>query len=138
MAAILLGVWALVATVRSDDVAAPDATVAAALAVLTDARAERLPLRGSVGRITLVVGRDDRAVLALDGLGRAPEGSVYAAWLVPRASATPLRIAAFTGADRAVQLGRAVPRGARVGVTLERAPPPERPSRPLRLVAVRG
>jgi len=31
-----------------------------------------------------------------------------------------------------------VPPGARVGVTLERAPPSERPSRPLRLVAVRS
>jgi hypothetical protein len=138
VAAVALGAWALVATVRSDAAPSPRAEAEAALAVLTDARAERLPLRGAVGRITLVVDSDARAVLALDGLGQAPAGRVYAAWLVPRGSATPVRVATFAGTQSAVPLVRSVPRGARVGVTLERSPAPDRPSRPLRLVAVRG
>lgn len=137
-AAILLGAWALVATLRADDAAAPDAATVAALDVLADARATRIPLQGSVQRITLVVTPDGRALLALDGLGPAPEGRVYAAWLVPPGSATPAQVATFTGVQRTVLLRQAVPRGARVGVTLEHAPPPDRPSRPLRLVARRG
>jgi len=138
LAAILLGAWALVATVRTGTDAAPDAAVAESLAVLTDAHAERIPLRGSVGRVALVVAGDERAVLALDGLGAAPEGSVYAAWLVLPGSATPLPVATFSGAERAVPLDRPVPRGARVGMTLERQPAPGRPSRTIRLLAVRG
>lgn len=137
LAAVLLGTWALVATVRSDEGPAPAPTLERAVAVLTDARAERIPLRGSLGRIVLVAGRDGSAVLALDGLGAAPEGRVYAAWLVRPGSATPLPAATFSGAERAVLLKGRVPRGARVGVTLEVDPPPDRPSRPLRLAAVR-
>ena len=76
-------------------------------------------------------------MLALDGLGRAPDGRTYAAWLVPAGSATPQRVATFIGTRRAVPLARRVGRGARVGVTLEVEPPPERPSRPLRVSAVR-
>ena len=138
VAAILLGAWALVATVRSDGVASPDPTLAQAVAALTDSHAERVPLRGSLGRITLVVGAGDRAVLALDGLGVAPAGRAYAAWLVLPDSATPQLAATFSGVRRAVLLERLVPLGARVGVTLESAPPPDRPSRPIRISAVRG
>jgi Anti-sigma-K factor rskA, C-terminal len=138
VAAILLGSWALVAIVRSDDSVPSDARVETALAVLTDGHADRIPLRGSVGRITLVVDPDARAVLALDGLGPAPDGSLYSAWLVPEGSATPVSVATFSGRERAVPLGRAVPHGARIGVTLERSPAPEHPSRPIRLSAVRG
>lgn len=136
-AAVGLGAWALVASASSADSAVPAPALERSLAVLTDARAERLPLRGSVGRVALVVGRDSSAVLALDGLGVAPEGRVYVAWLVRPGSATPLRAGTFSGADRAVLLEHSVPRGARVGITLERSPAPDRPSRPLRLVAVR-
>jgi hypothetical protein len=137
LAAVLLGAWALLATVRSDGAPAPAPTLERSVAVLTDARAERIPLHGSLGRITLVVGEDGTAVLALDGLGAAPEGRVYAAWLVRPGSATPLPTGTFTGTERVVFLERPVPRGGRVGMTLESDPPPDRPSRPLRLAAVR-
>ena len=137
VAAILLGAWALVATVRSDEAASPDPTLAQAVAVLTDSHAERVLLRGSLQRITLVVGAGDRAVLTLDGLGVAPDGRAYAAWLVLPDSATPRLAGTFSGARRAVLLDQPVPHGARVGVTLESAPPPDRPSRPIRMSAVR-
>jgi len=135
--AVGLGAWALVASIRSDEAAVPDPALERSLAVLTSSGAQRLPLRGSVGRIALVVDENGRAVLALDGLGPAPDGRVYAAWLVLPGSATPLAAGTFSGRDRAVPLGRVVPPGARVAVTLERDPPPSRPSRPLRLSAVR-
>jgi hypothetical protein len=137
--AILLGAWAVVAEVRSGSEAPPSTGPALdrAVGILAGAPTERFPLRGSMGRITLVVGAGERAVLALDGLGRAPEGRSYAAWLVPPGSATPVRVAAFSAKEPLVLLSRRVGRGARVGVTLEESPPPDRPSRALRLVAVR-
>jgi Anti-sigma-K factor rskA, C-terminal len=138
VAATLLGAWVLVATMRDDEGASPGPTLAQAVAVLTDSHAERAPLRGSLGRITLVVGTGDRAVLALDGLGPAPAGRAYAAWLVLAGSATPHLAATFSGAERSVLLEQPVPHGARVGVTLESASPPDRPSRSIRISAVRG
>jgi anti-sigma-K factor RskA len=139
VAAILLGAWAVVADVRSVDEASPAAGsgLERAVGILAGASTERVPLRGSMGRITLVVDARDRAVLALDGLGRAPEGRSYAAWLVPPGSATPVRVATFSGREPLVLLSRKVGRRASVGVTLESAPAPDRPSRTLRLVAVR-
>jgi Anti-sigma-K factor rskA len=136
--AIGLGAWALVAETRSTSEAAVGGTDARSLAVLTDRGAERYPLRGSRGRITLVVSERGDAVLALDGLGAPPKGSSYAAWLVPVGSAVPLAAGAFDASARAVPLTRPVPPGARVGVTLEPASGADRPSRTLRLVAVRA
>jgi hypothetical protein len=136
--AVGLGAWALVAETTSASEPSGGVADGRSLAVVTDAGAERYPLRGSLGRITLVVGHGNEAVLALDGLGPPPEGAAYAAWVVPRASAVPLAAGTFDAAAPLVALTRPVPPGARVGVTLERAPVPERPSRTLRLVAVRN
>lgn len=140
VAAILLGAWALVAEVRSNDPASSPSSPALerAVAILAGPSTERFPLRGSMGRITLVVGAAERGVLAVDGLGRAPAGRIYTAWLVPPGSATPVRVATFSGDEPAVPLSRRVARSARVGVTLEAEPAPDRPSRALRLVAVRN
>ena len=140
VAAILLGAWAVVADVRSgNEASSPDSpALERAVAILAGSSTERFPLRGAMGRITLVVGAGERGVLALDGLGRAPDDRIYAAWLVPPGSATPVRVATFSGDEPAVPLSRRVGRGARVGVTLETAPAPDRPSRSLRLVAARS
>ena len=140
VAAILLGAWALVAEVRSGNSAATPNSPALerAVAILAGPSTERFPLRGSMGRITLVVGAGERGVLAVDGFGRAPDGSVYTAWLVPPGSAAPVRVATFSADEPAVPLSHRVGRGARVGVTLEAEPAPDRPSRTLRLVAVRN
>lgn len=138
LAAILLGAWAVVADVRSgDEPSSNGPALERAVALLGGPGTERFPLRGSMGRITLVVGAGERGVLVLDGLGRASDGRVYAAWLVPPGSATPVRVATFSGAEPAVPLARWVRHGARIGVTLEDARTSDRPSRPLRLVAVR-
>jgi hypothetical protein len=138
-AAVGLGVWAVVSEMRSEPEAAPAALpdVERALAVLADASAERYPLRGSVGRIVLVVDGQDRAVLTLDGLGRSPSGSRYHAWLVAPRSAVPVAVAMFDASSRVVPLSQRVLPGARVAVTLEPATNATRPSRTLRLVALR-
>lgn len=133
--AIALGAWALAAGTRSEAVRDPIA--AQSLAVLADPAAERYPLRRSVGRIALVVNRADEAVLVLDGLGAPPAGQAYAAWVVPPGSAQPFAAGTFDATERVVPLSVVVSRGARVGVTLEPAGGADRPSRPLRLVAVR-
>ena len=70
VAAILLGAWALVTTVRSDGAASSGATSSEAVAVLTDSGAERVPLRGSLGRITLVVGTYVGQAMSAGYLGR--------------------------------------------------------------------
>jgi hypothetical protein len=137
LAAIGIGTWAVVSEARTGPVPAQGAAVERSLAVLADSSAVRYPLRGSLGRIALVLTGDGAAVLALDGLGPAPVGSTYRVWLIPPGSATPRGDAAFDGTTRAVPLTRRVPAGTRVAVTLEPAADTSRPSRPLRLSAVR-
>lgn len=135
--ALGLGGWAVVSGTAPDrQTRLEGARLDRALAVLADRHATRIPLRGSVGRIVLVVASDDTAVLALDGLGAAPDGRRYQAWLVPPSSATPVPAGTFDGRDRVVLLTRPIPSGARLGVTLEPAGV-DTPTRPLRLVAER-
>jgi hypothetical protein len=134
--AVALGAWALVAESRSDP-AAGDVAARDAVGVLADSSSERFVLRGSVGRIALVVGDGDRGVLTLDGLAPAPDGRTYVAWVVPPGSAVPARAGAFDGTERVVPLPRRIRPGARVAVTLEPSGDASRPSRSLRLVAVR-
>ena len=138
LAALGLGIWAAVEQVRVEEPVAATGGVDESLAVLTDSSAERYPLRGSVNRIVLVVAADGRAALTLDGLGVPAPGTTYRAWLVAPGSATPLAAGAFDASVPVVQLTRRVASGARVAVTLEPATGAARPSRPLRLVAVRS
>lgn len=141
VAAVALGSWAVFSEVRSttDPAVLTERTpiVEPWLDVLTDGSARHYPLQNSVGRIALVVDDADRAVLTLDGLGPAPEGSTYQVWFVPAGSARPYAAGTFDGTDRVVPLPRPVRRGTRVGVTLEPAPGAVTPSRTLRLVALR-
>ncbi len=136
--AIALGTWAILSDARSSPAEKlSGANLEEALAILTASDASRVPLQGSVGRITLVATPDDRAALALDGLNPAPAEGGYEAWVVPPGSATPAPAGMFDGTERVVLLTRPVPSGTRVGVTLEREEGAGSPSRPLRLVATR-
>ena len=137
LGAVGLGVGAIV-TQGSASEPKPSPAVEASLAVLADSSAERYVLRGSVERIALVVEADGRAVLTLDGLGPAAPGRVYQAWVVAPRSATPRPAGTFDGLSQVVPLERRVAAGARVAVTLEPGEGSLRPSRPLRLVAVRA
>ena len=137
LGALGLGVGAIVTEERTTP---PEASAAVedSLAVLADSSAERYVLRGSVERIALVVDRDGRAVLTLDGLGPAAPGSVYQAWVIGPRSAAPSSAGTFDGSSQVVPLERRIAEGARVAVTLEPEDGSLRPSKPLRLVAIRA
>jgi anti-sigma-K factor RskA len=137
LVAVGLGAWTIVAVADDEPAGLDGRGLDRALSLLAAPGAERIPLRGSVGRIVLVAGRDGTALLALSGLGRAPDGYDYEAWLVPPGSATPLPAGTFDGSERIVPLSRPAPSGARVAVTLEADGGVDRPTRPLRLVAER-
>ena len=139
LVALALGAWAAVSAANEDAArssARPE--LDRTLSLLGAADAERVPLSGSVGRIVLVARPDGEALLALNGLGTAPAGREYEAWVVPAGSATPVPAGTFDGTNRIVLLTRRAPPGARVAVTLEAEGGVERPTRPLRLVAERA
>lgn len=119
-AAIAFGIWA--ATLRGDLSRHREARAAdeAALAVLADPAARRVPLSGRSG--VLAVRPDGTAALAVNGLGRAPSGKTYEAWVIR--GKTPAQPAGVFGGRRdrptLVVLERAVPKGVTVAVTVER------------------
>lgn len=122
LVAIGLGVWAFADRDRRETrvtVFREPPSLQQTLSVLTSKGAQRIPLARSVGRIVLVVTPQGRAVLALDGLGAAPSGRSYQAWVTPPGASTPRSAGVFTGRERAVALSRVVVPGAVVAVTLE-------------------
>jgi len=137
LVALGLGAWSAVSAARDDARSADQLELDRALSLLGAPDVERVPLRGSLGRIVLVARPDGEALLVLDGLGAAPDGREYEAWVVSPASATPIPAGTFDGTKRIVLLTRAAPPGARVAVTLEVDGGVDRPTRPLRLVAER-
>jgi len=136
LVALGLGGWAIVAGAGEDTAGGlGSAQLDEALTILAAPRSDRVPLHGSLGRIVLVAAPDGAALLALDGLGVAPAGREYEAWVVAPGSATPAAAGTFDGSRRLVLLTRRAPPGARVAVTLEADGGVSRPTRPLRLVA---
>lgn len=107
-----------------------------ALALLAKPSTDRVPFRGSGGRLVLVVGSGGRAAILLRrGFERAPAQWPYYAWIVGT-SGKPVRAARFTGAERAVFLGVQVPRKASIVVAPDRAAALDPQN--ARIVAVRG
>ena len=139
--AIGLGLWAFVATVRSEDSGvalqlSSSEGAAQAISLLSRPSTKRLPLEGTGGRIVLAVGPRGRGVLVLDGLGIAPIGMSYQAWVVkPKTRA--VSAAVFAGDETIVPLGAPVARGSILAVALERAGGAPAPTKTLRLVARR-
>ena len=87
IAAIALGMWAFVTSVRAQDDppvvrSAPVYGAAQAISLLSKRSTERIPLEGSQGSAVLAVGTRGRGVLVLDGLPIAPAGRSYQAWVV--------------------------------------------------------
>ncbi len=145
--AIVLGAWAFYFGMQSDSGgASPDAPPPAhqqAISLLARGDVERLPLRGSVGRIILVVERAGDATLVLNGLTAADSRWAYQAWVflpgvTPPNGAAPRPAALFSGREALVPLTAPVPPGATVAVTLEPAEGSFAPTRTPRLVAERA
>jgi hypothetical protein len=144
VAAIALGAWAFVTSVRESDSlevlrTTPISGSSQAISLLSKPSTQRLPLRRSGGAITLAVAADGRGVLVLDGLPVQPVGLSYHAWLVDpgERSRQYVPAAAFTGAETAVPLAARVPRGWVVGVTVERSASVPSPTHAFRFGAQR-
>jgi hypothetical protein len=142
MGAIALGLLAFVMSVRDDGpteiVRPPISEAAQAISLLSKPTTVRLPLAGADDRAILAVAANGRGMLVLDGLGLAPVGRTYQAWvLTPQPRSTPLAGAVFTGVETVVPLTARVEPGSVVGVTIERAGGAVAPSSPLQLTARR-
>jgi len=143
VAAIALGTWAFVSSVRDDGSAqiVPPSTSdsAQAISLLSNPTTVRLPLTGSDGRTVLAVSSNGRGMLVLDGLGVAPVGRTYQAWVsTPRPKRSlPLSAAVFTGVETVVPLTARVHRGSLVGITVERPGGASAPTKEFRFTAQR-
>jgi anti-sigma-K factor RskA len=69
---------------------------------------------------TVAVGSNGKATLSVSGLGAAPEGKTYEAWVIPSGQA-PRSAGLFSGSTSAMQLHGTVPQHAVVAVTVEPA-----------------
>jgi hypothetical protein len=144
VAAVALATTALVASLDSDDGGAeaieptPTESVPAAeqaLSLLSKPSTQRLPIAKSGGRIILAVGVSGRGVLVLDGLGLAPAGKAYQAWVITPNANAPASAAVFSGIETIVPLSVAVKPGAVVAITIERAGGVKAPTQTPKLVA---
>ncbi|HZT53743.1 MAG TPA: anti-sigma factor [Gaiellaceae bacterium] len=109
--AIGFGVWAAVLQSRQASVAA----------------LRGIPVRGAAGSI--VVGPHGEAALVVSGMAPPPAGKTYELWVMRGAAAEPAGLFAPHGKGTVVvRLTRRVPRGARVGVTVEPAGGSPRPT----------
>jgi hypothetical protein len=117
-AAVAFGVWAAALQRSLDRERTARAAQARAAAIVADPAAQRVELAGKPG--ALYVEPDGSAALVVQSLPAAPSDKTYEAWVIR--GGTAHKAALFRGGGRTVvPLERAVPRGALVGVTLERA-----------------
>jgi hypothetical protein len=143
MAAIALGTWAFATSIREQDapqiVRPPISEAAQAISLLSKPTTVRLPFAGSDGRVVLAVASNGRGMLVIDGLGVAPVGRTYQAWVVaprPRGGA-PLSSGLFSGVETVVPLTARVEPGSAVGISIEKAGGASAPTRTLTLLAQR-
>jgi hypothetical protein len=142
MAAIALGLWAFVTSVRDDGsttiVRPPISEAAQAISLLSKPTTVRLPVAGADERAVLAVSEAGRGLLVLDGFGIAPVGRTYQAWVISqRPRSTPLTAALFSGVETVVPLTARVEPGAVVGITIERAGGASAPTKAPALMAQR-
>ena len=109
-AAIVLGLWASSLSNSVD-------TKNAALGVLANHASRHVAL-GTASEV--VVAPNGQAVL-VSGLSRAPSGKTYELWVIDGKTAKPAGIFSRGTRGTPVLLARRVPRGAQVGLSLERA-----------------
>ena len=139
LGAVLLGALAVIWPNESPSPAPTNRSLAleAAVSIVADPAGQRIPFSGSLGRLVLLVGRRGDAVLTLKGLGLAPEGHAYQAWVTQPGPGKTLPAGLFSGAEGFVPLTQRVAPGAQVSITLEDDGGASAPSRAPRLVALR-
>jgi anti-sigma-K factor RskA len=119
-AAIGLGVWAGFLSHSLGKERAARARETQALAILADRSSRRLLLSGGNG--VVAVDPSGEGVLLVRRLPAAPSGKTYEAWVIPPGGAPkPAGLFAGGGRTTVVRLEQAVPRGAIVAATVERA-----------------
>lgn len=125
-AAVALGIWAasLNRTLGNRDAVLQNQARALAVAASPDAR--HIALSGGHG--ALVVARDGRAALLIDGLPAPGQGKVFEAWVVSGKTAKPAGLFSADGKPTVVALERPVPAGATVAVTIERSGGAQQPT----------
>ena len=94
-----------------------------------DAALRSVPLSGKAAG-SVVVGPSGKAALVLTNLAPPPAGKTYEAWVLDGGNAYPAGLFDSSGASVVVQLEHEVPRGARVGVTIEHAGGAKQPTLP--------
>lgn len=141
VAAIAVGTTALVSSLDSDDssAAAEQTTTVSdaeeAISLLSKPSTKRMPIANSGGRIILALGANGRGVLILDGLGPAPAGKAYQAWVIKPNAKAPSSAAVFAGAETMVPLSVSIKPGAVVAITIEQAGGAPAPTQAPKLVA---
>jgi len=139
VAAIALGTTALVSSLDSDDSTEAVQTTMSemdeAISLLAKPSTKRMPIANSGGRIILALGANGRGVLILDGLGPAPTGKAYQAWVIKPNAKAPASAAVFAGAETMVPLSVAIRPGAVVAITIEQAGGVPAPTQAPKLVA---
>lgn len=141
VAAIAVGTTALVSSLDSDDssAAAEQTTTVSdaeeAISLLSKPSTKRMPIANSGGRIILALGANGRGVLILDGLGPAPAGKAYQAWVIKPNAKAPSSAAVFAGAETMVPLSVSIKPGAVVAITIEQAGGVPAPTQAPKLVA---
>jgi len=128
VATIGLGLWANSLSNSLDRERSANAAYKRAAELLT-ANARTTPLVGAKG--SLLVADNRRAAIVVCGLDRAPGEKTYEAWVIQ--GETPQPAGLFRGGSDCLPfvLTRSVPKGATVGVTLERAGGATSPTLPI-------
>lgn len=126
--AIGLGIWSISLHGDLNDTRAALTQEQEATAVLADPAAQTVALQTGSGR--LVVDPDGKSVLVLDGLGAAPTGKTYQAWVVTGQKPISAGIFGSSGAQTVVPIAGTVPTGSVVAVTVEQAGGADSPTLP--------
>jgi hypothetical protein len=134
IAAIAIGAAAVIVATDSDSSSVAQPTQQELISLLSKPATERVPLQGSGGRIVLVAAPNGRAYLILDGLGLAPSGKTYQAWVIKPGAKAPASAGVFEGSELVVPLAVAVQPGAVVAITIERAGGVRAPTQQPRIV----
>jgi anti-sigma factor RsiW len=118
-AAIGLGLYAVSVAGDRDEARSALESAQRAQAVLADPGARDVELASGDGR--LVVGANGDAVLVLNGMGPAPAGKAYEAWIIEGDTPRPAGVFAGTSGPDVVLIDGSVAPGAVVAVTVEDA-----------------
>ena len=110
----------------------------AVLAILAQRHLLKLPLAPSQGRLSVLVGRRDRAILVSSGLTPAPAGKQYEVWVILGKRVVSAGLFEGGLGRDVIGLTRLVPAGATVAVTLERHGGVNAPTQKPRFAATRS